>query len=96
MKTQHLGIQQNSRDSLYPVRVMRFSQDTENPMEGDLIGKPRGIDCPEALNSVIAAFKAEFPRGKVEVEVNAMETRAFRDSDLKWLFDHPATYVSSL
>lgn len=101
MKTQHLGIQQNPSTFLFPVRVIRFERDEENETEvtgnqWNLIGKPRGIDCPDALNSVISAFKAEFPRGKVEVEVDAMETRTFRQSDLKWLFDHPATFVSSL
>jgi len=90
-KTERLLIQQNPKDALFPVRLLRITR-------GDLHIKKRGICCASELRDAVFAFRREFPQNSsVEVEVDAETTRDLsltRDSE--WLFNHPATYRSSL
>ena len=90
-KTERLLVQQNPKDALFPVRLLRVTND-------DLHVKERGICCASELRDAVFAFRREFPKNSsVEVEVDAETTRdlsLIRDSE--WLFNHPATYRSSL
>lgn len=83
------NIQQNPRDSLFPIRVLRCQGD-------ELLGKFSCADADE-LRLKVGQFRRTYPKGIVQVECpDTCEVRPFRDSDCAWLFDHPATFKSSL
>lgn len=70
MKIQRLGFQALPTNSLFPVRALRMTDDSEDP-DKDLLVSTRNIGDKQTMIAMIDSFRREFPSGKVEIEGDA-------------------------